>query len=275
MFWLAFDMDETLGSVTALNPFICSLHHEKSESKQLHKDLDVARANFVKGLAQAEMSNKPLGFLRPGLISIFETIVKMKKQKKVGGVIIYTNNNNKLLINLVRDVIETALDGPVFDDVIDWEHPIRKPLIGDSIWKNSRRWKNWNEIYKLFTQSKCQAPQSIEPKDVLFFDDLRHMDLYKTLKQNYFQVPAYNYHVEPERLLEIYKKALPPTLYSESAEFVAHSKACTKLKFKDIDDELKHISQRNPNWTYKSKIPNGHSAAIHAKLKRIINKSKK
>lgn len=214
MSYLAFDMDGTLGDFSILKQLLCIFNQPSyflkspdlaaPPNKELDDLLVTAYAHFIHRLIEAELSEKPLGIFRPGIFQTFSGINALKSEGRVKAVVIYSNNHQESLVQFVRDVINTAVKAPVVDSVFFRYHKhrtVENPAI-------SNPEKTWGELHNLLTKSGL-APDTVTPKEVMFFDDLIHTDLKKTLtKTNYFQVAEYSYNPPLLDLLEVYRKAL-------------------------------------------------------------------
>ena len=101
VFWVAFDMDSTLGYFNSLTNYLLCLYPE--DLRNMEPDLeidfaikdewkpkiDAAFKEFTKLLAESEQINK---MLRPGILQIIELLLKAKSEGKVGGLMIYSGD---------------------------------------------------------------------------------------------------------------------------------------------------------------------------------------
>lgn len=216
MSYFIFDMDETLAELYSVYYFIASLRLQEAckEDKvfcndmpiSLRNSLDNAYGMFVEGVLMEEISTKPLGILRPGILGIMKRLRNLQKENKIKAVIIYSNNGHLESLEFIRDLIHKYVgSNNLIKECIHWNHPMRDE-------ERSRQAgmanKTWNVIRNIMVKGKCKASDSIEPSDIYFFDDLDHVDLQKNLGSNYYKVPGYNFKASFDRLERIYKRVL-------------------------------------------------------------------
>jgi hypothetical protein len=251
MVYLAFDLDGTLGDFMILWKIICGLRQESFFSRQPYLiaqkphnefewELSIAYFEFIKSIAQAELSDKPLGIFRPGIFRLMKKVIEMKRSGFCKGVILYTNNGSLSLVEFIRDVFTVALGSNVFDDVLHYYHPIR---IFDALGKPSPR-KTWVELHKLLTHSACKAPKSVKPEQVLFFDDQYHQDLMDKLKTNYHKVPEYIYNPPTAKVVGLYHQALKKSdiLDKYEKEYLTYVAVCSQnVVHPTIHEHLKFL----------------------------------
>jgi len=207
MRYVVFDMDQTIADISMVYFFLVSLtvitYLKDQESylvnyfpEGLDDQLEHAYRLFVERLAKEEISSRPIGILRPGVISVMRRISKMKTS--IGGVSIYSNNQYLPSIELVRDILHVAIGRPIIDVCIHWNHPLREwdhlnhPFVS----------KTWDVLRSILVENG--VPNTIEPKDVIFFDDQHHPQLHRTLSENYYKVPIYRTTDSLDRLSSIY-----------------------------------------------------------------------
>lgn len=253
MVYLAFDLDGTIGNFLSvwklLFPFDVVGHFRKfpqkiqpihtSTNNTLRWELDIAYSAFVKRVADLETSDKPLGIFRPGIFKVFEMVSRLRKMGLVTGVIMYTNNSSSSLYNFANDVIKYVNKGPVFDDVLDYLHPLRIISPGTSLPSPN---KTWFELRELLIESKTQAKPTIMPNEVLFFDDMPHSDMFAKLGSNFIKLNEYSGRPPNERLKAVFLAALNDSelLSPRLADtFFTYSAACTMgRKANDVQDFL-------------------------------------
>jgi len=223
--YLVFDLDSTLVNLTTpVWTTLCILKQSSTSTwkKSLtlinqsnNYDWENAHAyeTFVKKIAQQEMSSQPLGILRPGIIKVMVEVAKKRQNGSCKGVIMYTNNSNEALVNFSKDLLEYTAKAKIFDDCLYVHHPLRakRAVYPDMI-------KTWTVMKDLLVES-VGAPQTLMPKDVLFYDDQPHNNLMSTLATNYIRVTPYNYSPRKNRSIDIsiesFKCLLEPGLYEE------------------------------------------------------------
>jgi predicted phosphatase len=240
MVYLAFDLDGTIGNFLPVWKLLCPLRQNDflvganvpPISDELKWELDIAYAAFVKRVANAETSDSPLGLFRPGIFRVFEEVFKLRKKGVVEGVIMYTNNSSPALFNFASDVLQHHIGRKVFDDILDYRHPLRIKAPHSLLPPTDKR---WIELKQLLTQSKAKAPISVEPKDVMFFDDMHHHDLIGALgpHNNYVKVSEYKFIADNKRLSGIFLAALKDSdalSNSKFSELLDYSYKCTQSR---------------------------------------------
>lgn len=227
MSYVVFDLDCTLVNLTApVWNSLCIMQPESTakwkkqltivQTGQNYKwESALAYDSFVKGVAKAEMSSKPLGILRPGIVQVILEVAKKRQNGTVKGVIMYTNNSNEALVNFSRDVLQYCAKAKIFDDCIYVHHPLRAKRA-----KYPDMVKTWAVLKDLLVES-VHAPTTISPNEVLFYDDQPHRDLMSALGTNYIRVTPYEYEPKKTRLVELIldsfnkTKLLEPELFEE------------------------------------------------------------
>jgi hypothetical protein len=181
-----FDLDATLADLSHIQHTIMS--------KNTREDY----TNYVYECAMKEISNTPIGFLRPGLVKTsflpldftpyMEQILELKRKGICQGVIIYSNNDLLKSLRFVRDVIHVILGvNDLFCHCIHRTYPGRKQEYNPP--------KTWIELKSLLENqtdinNHCDI-SDFEPSNVIFFDDIVH-SIQNELGDNYIQVDEYN-----------------------------------------------------------------------------------
>jgi hypothetical protein len=215
--YFVFDMDETLAELYSMYYFIASLrlrdtwkeHHRSHFPESLEYSLQRAYRMFVRQVLAEEVSDFPLGVLRPGILEVMLELHFLKRKGMLDGVIIYSNNSHLPSLEFIRDLIHTYIGSDdLIKDCIHWHHPMRgEERILQAGFSN----KTWSVLHRIMHRGHCQAPSSLEPSQVHFFDDLEHHDLKRVLQQNYHLVPAYQFRASFDRLASIYRDVLEYT----------------------------------------------------------------
>lgn len=212
MSYFIFDMDETLAELYSVYYFIASLRisdilREEDEElpPSLERQLKKAYKLFVLNVLIEELSPKPLGILRPGILTIMKQLYELQRKGKVAHVVIYSNNGHLQSLEFIRDLIHKYLGtNDLIKDCIHWNHFMRL----EETRSLNEPTKTWNILKNILVMGHCQASHTLQQKDVFFFDDLDHTDLQKNLGANYYKVPPYNFKTSFDRIAEIYKKSL-------------------------------------------------------------------
>jgi hypothetical protein len=207
MAYVVFDLDGTLADLVAVHKLLMALRHEATWSTDPSTE-EQERNNvytlFYKCVAAKETGPEPLGLFRPGIFDLLRKIKTLKQGKIVKNVIIYSNNSLRLCLEFARDVIHQVLGYNLFDELIHYTHPLRM-LLPDGTPGAS---KTWAEMKKILMESKCKAPITLEPKEVIFFDDNYHVNLLVHMPlENYVKVAPYK-HIRYTPVIEIFKSVL-------------------------------------------------------------------
>ena len=178
-------------------------------SDSLEKQLDKAYRLFVKKVLKEELSSKPLGILRPGVLHIMNSLYRLQKAKKVAKVVIYSNNGTLTCLEFIRDLIhENIRSDTLIGECVHRTHHLREEEQTAKKGLNDRYEKTWSSLRKVLIEGKCKAPSTLSVDDVYFFDDLDHKDLHRAIRNHYYQVPPYEFKASFERLGEIYQSSM-------------------------------------------------------------------
>ena len=287
MAYLAFDMDGTIGSFTVLKRMLCIFNQPaffiKTPEKipavrpDLEKIIAVSYGKFINAILAKEHSGTPLGLFRPGIFDLFKKINQLRQAGLIKGVLIYSNNLTESLVTFVKDVINLAVGAPVIDASFFRYSQDRLNKSG-----HGNPEKTWAELKQLLMA--IGAPETILPNEAVFFDDLVHANLKKSLGTNYINVEEYIHNAPLIDILEVYRKAL----IDDNKDFEVNQKAIlTYIKscsydadYNTVDDYLTAILSAKAKGEYKIKgtgpIPaNDKRAAkyMSASLNAILGKS--
>jgi hypothetical protein len=256
-------MDGTIGSFAILKRMLCIFNQpsffiktpEKipQGNEKLNTILSVSYTNFVRRILENELSAKPLGLFRPGIFTLFAKIAALRKQGLIKGVIIYSNNQTESLVNFVKDVINhTAPPGEPIIDVGFFRFSMQRIAINARIGNPE---KTWVEVKQLL--ASIGASPEIEPKHVIFFDDLVHKDLKTNLGHNYINVEEYIHNPPVIDVLEVYRKALVDDnkdLGVNVKAIMNYIKGCTHdLEQESVNTYLTAILAEKARGEYKTK----------------------
>jgi hypothetical protein len=222
MSYFIFDLDQTLANLYSVYYFLMSLrlkqhlqeyqipisYQDQYDLEDLQPFLDKAYDLFVKRiLLEEESPYHPLGILRPGILSIMKFIHYLKNKGTIKHVLIYSNNSSLYCLEFIKDVIQEYVKSNRFlSELIHWYHPMRKEEISSS---PNYIGKDWNTLRKILIESSSiQAPDSILPSDIYFFDDMNHKELSDKLENQYYKVNPYLYKASFEKISLIYKSVL-------------------------------------------------------------------
>jgi len=214
MSYFVFDLDETLANLSSVFYHIVTLkirnyvvnqreYMDLYFPNQLHQELEKAYDQFVNAVLQQEQSDEPLGILRPGVLEAMTNLAKITQKQKCKGVVIYSNNSHLDSIQFVADLINRHVGMELIKECIPRFHPMRHE---DN--HTDMPLKTWQVLKRILVEGKCKASRFIEPKDVYFFDDLRHMDLEIQLKERYYHVSPYSFRAPLSRINAIFEACI-------------------------------------------------------------------
>ena len=188
MSYFVFDMDEAIAELYSVYYCIISLRlkeslkEEKIDTTTLSAALDKHLYNayqlFVKKVLHEETSSKPLGIIRPGVLQIMKSLQCLQQSNKVAKVIIYSNNSNLQCLEFIRDIIHEHLGAPLIAECVHRLHPLREESAIRYQHSNGGLEKTWSNLRHVLIEGKANAPSTLKPSDVYFFDDLDHRDLH-------------------------------------------------------------------------------------------------
>lgn len=240
MYYFVYDLDETLAEIHTIFYFLMSLKlkdkviknepHIYTDNKILFDRLENIYREFVKKVLDVEKSNNPLGILRPGILGIMKQLETLREEGKVKNVIIYSNNGHLDNLEFIKDLIVLYLmpsinnmlelndnnlnrfidSGTLISDLIHWGHLKRNSerRASGSI-KIGYATKTWPVLRNIVTDEEGKtkaAKEDFIPSNVFFFDDIRPKHLVASiLRDNYYQVPRYNFKASVDRVADLYE----------------------------------------------------------------------
>ena len=207
MVYFIFDLDETLAELYSVYYFATSLRLESAslESNLDKAALDKAYQYFVRDILLTEISNEPLGILRPGILGIMKKLKNLQKVGKIKNVLIYSNNGDIKSLEFIKNLIHLHVGGGLIKECIHRNHHMRA---NERVNAPHLINKTWNVLRNIMINGNTRAATNLVTTDVYFFDDLDHPDLRKKLGMNYYKVPKYDYKASVNRIGEIYKIAI-------------------------------------------------------------------
>lgn len=230
-FYVAFDLDETLGSFGAPATHLIFLdpvsYYETNPSVRpftpsddLVQKLDTALKQFATCLASSEAGRR---CLRPGIVDIVKYLSVQQDAGNVKKIVVYSNNGNLACLKLATQMIEHLVGKPgIFCDHIHYFHPIRVPHNTPNYLRPGSASKTFKVFQKLFSQKCGEAAneQSIQPRNCIFFDDIQHFDLLSKLPPtNYFRVEPYKKDTDFQSINTCFREALQSVLLQENEEY--------------------------------------------------------
>jgi len=216
MYYFVFDLDQTLAELYSMYYFIASL--KLSESiieyncslppipERMKHQLKYAYSLFLKGILNEEVSERPLGILRPGILDVMVELYLLKVDGILNNVLIYSNNRHLESLEFIRDLIHEHIGHyDLIRECIHWNHPMRDD---DRISYQGLYTKTWPVLKNIMIEGHCQAPSSLQASQVHFFDDLEHMQLKSELRENYHMIDPYRFRASFKRISDIYREAI-------------------------------------------------------------------
>jgi hypothetical protein len=207
MVYFIFDLDETLAELYSVYYFATSL---RLDLTALKSNLDIATLDkayqyFVRDILLTEISNEPLGILRPGILGIMKKLKNLQKVGKIKNVLIYSNNGDIKSLEFIKDLIHLYVGEGLIKECIHRNHHMRA---NERVNAPHLINKTWNVLRNIMINGNTRAATNLLASDVYFFDDLDDPDLHKKLGMNYYKVPKYDYKASVDRIGEIYKNAV-------------------------------------------------------------------
>lgn len=244
MSYIVFDLDETLAELYPTFYFVASLRPELPHTlpDDFKEQLAEAYKLFtMKVLAQELSPTAPLGVLRPGILSVFEMIQRLKSSGQVKGVVIYSNNGHLESLEFIRDLIHKHLGTTdLILECIHWGHTLREEERGRTQGSAHKTWKVLSTILK---GPIVGAPDDLQPEAVYFFDDMSHQDLKKHLEGNYTQVPSYTFKASVDTLSHIFTETIDEANVNKE-KLVAIVSEMIGEHLKSYDSVLTQFKQR-------------------------------
>ena len=277
-------MDGTIGEFTILKQLLCIfdqpaffiMEPEKARlpDRQIEEVLALVYANFINRIIAEETLPMPLGVFRPGVFKLFQEIHKLRMGGLIKGVIVYSNNRTESLVKFIKDVINKIVGAPVIDSFF-FRYSKQRTVENNAI-PNPE--KTWAEIRQLLFS--IGAPEDLEAKDVLFFDDIIHTDLKTHLGKNYIHVERYVHNPPMVELLNVYRAAIIEDTGKELAPimepFLEYIKNCTmqtNVPPDSFNSYMHSILAYKPKHGYKPKgtgpIPANNTRSVPYMLKAI------
>lgn len=206
MVYLVFDMDATLTDLSSIHVLLWEL-----EDREHNILINEIYKLLIKKVLALELSDKPLGILVPGILDIMKEAKRCKDAGKVEGVVIYSNNSVSTSLCFIRDLIHSYLkSNDLIVDLIHRGHPTRY-LAGEELQTAAPNTfpKTWKTLKRILIEGPAKAPKTIEPKDVIFIDDVLHTDLRRELPlKNYVHIAPYIFRCSFDNVANIYLDCL-------------------------------------------------------------------
>lgn len=210
MSYVVFDMDETLAELYSVYYFIASLRLRETNRqpipRALQHQMETAYRCFVRNVVAEEVTEHPLGILRPGILDVMMELERLRQLGIIQCVIIYSNNSHLESLEFIRDLIHEYVGSKeLITDCIHWHHPMRGE---ERMMIPGASNKTWSVLKNIMVGGNAKAHPSLDPKEVHFFDDLEHWNLKQALGENYHQVSPYTFKASIDRLSEIYENCI-------------------------------------------------------------------
>jgi hypothetical protein len=249
MKFFVFDLDETLAELESVHYFLSSLNpnaFRKNSTEYSVKPSEEIYKIFVNKVLEQELSESPLGFLRPGILYIMKQLKGLQDKHIIQNVVIYSNNGHLGALEFVRDLIHAYVKSDnLIKDCIHLTHQLRYTDIKGSYDKT------WKTLKNILINGNTKSSEEIQPSDVYFFDDLIHSDLKDVLKVNYYKVPAYTYIASFDRIASIFKDSVYSSRDSEKFIKYMINSVYNKYSLDRIIDEFK----KQTSHSIEKKVP--------------------
>jgi len=250
MVYLVFDLDSTIANVGSVIFLLQDLTGSTWNSNnipvnsELNFKLKHAYKLFVSKIANLEKnSSTRIGILRPGILEVMEIAKFLMENHMCSGVIIYSNNFSLNCLEFIRDVIHSCLSTVnLIKDCIHRFNKLRLDISGNNIINNNIN-KTWNSLHNLLVNGKVKAQGSIDPSQVLFFDDNLHPNLIDNLRENYIHVPSYTYNIPWVKIEEIYRDTIKESQLI-NFEFIKFLNKFNQEKITTIREHLYYYKMR-------------------------------
>jgi len=220
VYWVAFDLDGTLGSFESIMPllilFFPSLAEELYRKPHWHgpeydpiattptmkAKLSRAFAKFITLIAANEEQTQ---LLRPGITHVIQYLLDIQKKGEIGGMMIYSNNANPYALQFAHELIKAVLgvEKEIFCPLVHWGHRLRDEEIRSKLppLPLGHGPKRVETIINAFTEwQKCgyytakTRHITITPANVIFIDDQIHPEIARALPpDNYIHVQSYGH----------------------------------------------------------------------------------
>lgn len=198
--FVAFDLDNTLGSFDLVGPWsgvfsveaLENERHNSSLTPALKRRLREAESLFIDKIkANRQMMNQ---MFRPNLDALIMPLVKAKQTGKIRAVCMYSNTFQTVSMYFAKRIIEERYACPgFFDCLVDSTHPIRKYDWDQNKGGTVQPLKTFHGLKKIF-KILCGVKDAIQPENVLFVDDRtvkHHLEAEETNGLTYLQVNSY------------------------------------------------------------------------------------
>jgi hypothetical protein len=205
--YYAFDLDATLGDFGEIANLLDYFYVEGA-SDDLKIKLDMAYKLFI-GKVVVNVRNGSCLLFNPEILNVIG-------KNKVENAIIYSNNSHRETLVFAKDVIEGLFGRSIFCFLMEWGHPFRTNEIVKGDRGNGA--KTWLTLQRGFLEG-CDI--TIEPDQVLFYDDQKHNDLMNVLGGNYKHIRGYviDFDKEVERLSNATIESLAETGLNGDEEY--------------------------------------------------------
>ena len=278
--WIGFDMDECIGSVMPLYPFVSYLSG-MAEQKSIEK-LPNTLLEICNSLYESEQTRNTK-ILRPSIFHVLEVVYKAFKQKQIQGAFLFSNNGSKELVQFMGFFLNVCIarlfekeniEQNVFQ-MVSWAGQKERKPFGYT--------KNYEAI-QLCLKAKG-LPQCSSVNDLLFFDDISH-DLEQEIP-NYIRVKPYPNQTNAKKLIEVFKplqKIISPqdwsnlAISSQTIRYLYNNNPIIHFPLL-MEDDIKHFTKALVKFLYmhtgsSRKRRNNPSKKQTLKYKKLKKKSK-
>lgn len=297
VFWIAFDLDATLGSFDSIMPYlgfffpesyqqIFKAPHWRGEkfptivpSPAVKQKLRRAFSEFVKIMAEYEPRIK---MLRPGIIPILQSLLAARAAGKIGGMMIYSNNSNPYCLHYAHELLKRLLNtnDDIFCPLVHWWHPLRNSEVRQGydppleLGYGPKRYETIVAAFEKEVRCGYYTPairhETIVPEHVIFLDDQIHPGIKAALPpSNYIQVQPYGSKVKVDFIIDAFLRSFESQKLDYNTDYITQFSA-VGMNLSSGDAVVKSL--KDAFVTAETQTVND-SEAIHERIMSIINRT--
>lgn len=207
--WIGFDMDECMGSLMPLYPFLTELPRLVL-SVNPEFDINQLFITIQQRIIESEIAERTW-LLRPALRTLLDHIYLLYTTKNIDGVFVFSNNSSPEIVSFTCFLC----DGYMWHRNKDNTKPqiFKFGAYLHSPFRQNYGEKSLREINNAFKYTGLEIP---DPKNIIFFDDQIHILSYEIT--NYVHVKPYLHYTNHGRIVTELKsliELLTPSTYKE------------------------------------------------------------
>lgn len=190
--WIGFDMDECLGSLILLYPFLSGVKKINAEDARLS-------LHYMQQVLIDSELEENTWIIRPAMIDALKYVYQAYNKGLIHGAFIYSNNNSAEIVKFAQYLC----DGIIWRlfDLKDTPMIFKMGLhFCDGIRAHNNLIKSFDEIQSCLAKFNLPIMNSVD--DLLFFDDMQHVLANEI--PHYVQVSPYRNITPIYRLIELF-----------------------------------------------------------------------